>query len=74
MDDLTKVSFNAHPRAVTAINMAADHAQLPCTDILNRAVQVYAGIIELSWWAALRVLFAERVAVRRIAAKVREEA
>lgn len=67
--DLTKVSFNASPNAMTALNTAADHANLSRTDTLNRAVQVYAGLTRLSLWQAFRLLLAERATVRGFAAE-----
>jgi hypothetical protein len=67
MDNLTKVSFNAVPRAVTALEVVAEHAQLSRTDTLNRAIQAYAGITRMSLWQAFRLVLAERAALRRFA-------
>lgn len=65
MDDLTKITFNAVPRAVTALSLAANNAGLNRTDTLNRAIQVYSGLTRFGLWKAIRVLLAERATVRR---------
>jgi hypothetical protein len=54
---------------MSALNLAADNSGLSRTDTLNRAVQVYAGITRLGLWSAVRMLLAERAAVRRFAAE-----
>lgn len=40
--DLTKVSVNMNRRAVTAYEITAELTGLSRTDVINRAVQVYA--------------------------------
>lgn len=65
--DLTKVSFNAMPRTVIALESAAERAGINRTDTLNRAVQVYAFAIGLSWWRVIWMLASERATVRRFA-------
>lgn len=72
-DELTKLSFNAHTRTMTALETTADYANLSRTDTLNRAIQVYADITRFSLWQALRVLLSERAVVRRFANSITEE-
>lgn len=67
MNDMTKLSFNAVPRTMTALNLTTDHTGVSNTDILNRAVQAYAGLTRMSLWQAFRALLIERAAVRRLA-------
>jgi hypothetical protein len=68
-EDLTKVSFNANSKSMTALETAADNAGLNRTDTLNRAVQIYAMVTTSSLWHAFAVLMAERSNVRRFAAE-----
>ena len=46
MSDLTKLTALLVPRAVAALNDAADLSGDTRTDVLNRAVQVYAFILK----------------------------
>jgi hypothetical protein len=66
---LTKVSFNALPRTVTAMDLAADAAGLSRTDTLNRAIQLYAATAHGSLWTAIRIIRLERATLRRFAAE-----
>lgn len=66
--DLTKLAFNAVPRAMAALHVAADQAGLSRTETANRALQLYAALIGVSWWRAIQILFQERAQVRKFAA------
>lgn len=68
-DDFTKISFNAIPRAVTAMELAADNAGLTRTDTLNRAIQLYAAVTGRPLWTALLIVWRERANLRRFAAE-----
>ena len=70
MSEPTKITFNAIPNAMTALNGAADHAKLNRTDTLNRAIQFYAALTRGSLWRAFRLLLVERANVRRFAGSV----
>ena len=63
--DLTKVSFNATQRTTMCLPVAAKHAGTNETEALNRAVQIYTGIIAMPLWKAILVLVNERAAVRK---------
>jgi hypothetical protein len=67
--ELTKVSFNAIPRAVTAMELAATNAGLSRTDTLNRAIQLYAAVTRRPLWTALRIVCRERATLRQFAAE-----
>ena len=71
IDDFTEISFNAVPRAITAMELAAENAGLSRTDTLNRAIQLYAAITRRPLWTALRIVWRERATVRRFAAEPR---
>lgn len=42
---LTKISFNATARTVAAMDYAAERHGISATDVLNRAMQLYAGLV-----------------------------
>jgi hypothetical protein len=46
MDNLTKLTVNLIPEAVIALDQAADIANNSKTDTVNRALQVYAFLVE----------------------------
>jgi hypothetical protein len=71
MSDLTKVSFNAVPKTLTALQSVVDRSVLNNTETLNRAAQAYAGLMGLSTWGAIRALLIERASFRRYAKKAR---
>jgi hypothetical protein len=45
--DLTKVTVNLTPRAVAALGTACDRTKDSKTDTINRALQVYALVLDL---------------------------
>ncbi len=47
-DDLTLARVNLTPRAVAAIGAAEGMTGMDRTDVVNRAVQVYAALVEMS--------------------------
>ncbi len=61
----TKVSLNMPPRAVLAVELVAEGTGVSRTDTINRAVQFYAAVTGLRWWAAVGVLWRERRVLRR---------
>lgn len=44
-NDLTKLSFNAVPRAMAALELASERTGDNRTDTANRALQLYAAIL-----------------------------
>lgn len=73
IEGLTKVSFNAIPKTMAALEVASDRASISRTDTLNRAVLIYEATTGLSWWRAVWLLFIERATVRRFAAEAKAE-
>ncbi len=71
MTEHTKVGFDATPRTVTALESTADRIGLSKTDTANRAIQLYAAVTGMGLLNAVRVLYGERLALRRIAAEER---
>lgn len=73
LDEPIKVSFNALPRAVTAMDRAAANTGLTRTDALNRAIQLYAAITGLGFWASVRLVWREMNTLRQFAAEDAKE-
>jgi hypothetical protein len=46
MSDLTRTTVNLTPNAIAALNTAAELVGHSRTDVINRAIQIYAAIVQ----------------------------
>jgi hypothetical protein len=47
--ELTKLTVNIVPKAVDALNHVSEMTQQTKTEVVNRALQIYAHLVDTSW-------------------------
>lgn len=58
--ELTKISYNATPRTLAAVELVSDRSGLTKTEAANRGLQIYAALMYRHWWSAVKILRRER--------------